>query len=144
VVRQFEATDQHAARQLILEGLGGHFGFIDETLNPDLDDIRSSFADGIFVVALIGDVVVGTGGFHRQVDGTANVVRMSTAAPHRRNGIGRAVLTSLIEHARTSDGCTRITLATNADWHDAVGFYRASGFTELLRTDAGVVFGLTL
>lgn len=41
-VRPFETRDQVAARKLILSGLGEHFGFIDERLNPDLDDIEFS------------------------------------------------------------------------------------------------------
>ena len=41
VVRRFAPADQDAARRLILEGLGAHFGSIDESLNPDLDDIAA-------------------------------------------------------------------------------------------------------
>ena len=36
LIRAFEPRDQAAARQLILAGLGEHFGWIDETCNPDL------------------------------------------------------------------------------------------------------------
>jgi GNAT superfamily N-acetyltransferase len=143
VVRPFLPQDQAAARELIVSGLAAHFGFRDETLNRDLDDIAATFADGAFFVASIEGVVVGTGGLHVQADGTANVVRMSTAHECRRGGVGGAVLSRLIEEAR-SRGCHRVTLATNAGWDDAIAFYRACGFEELLRTEAGVVFGLPL
>jgi GNAT superfamily N-acetyltransferase len=143
VVRPFLPQDQAAARELIVSGLAAHFGFRDETLNRDLDDIAATFADGAFFVASIEGVVVGTGGLHVQADGTANVVRMSTAPESRRGGVGRALLSRLIDEARMR-GCARITLATNADWDDAIGFYRACGFEELLRTETGVVFGLAL
>ena len=143
VVRAFDAADQDAARALILDGLAAHFGFLDETLNRDLDDIAATFADGAFFVATIDGVVAGTGGFHLQADGTANIVRMSTASYHRRSGVGSAVLHRLIEEARAR-ACHRITLATNADWDDAIGFYRTAGFEELLRTETGVVFEMTL
>jgi GNAT superfamily N-acetyltransferase len=148
-VRVFERADQDAARRLILEGLAAHFGFLDETLNRDLDDIAATFADGIFVVATIDAggggrrVIAGTGGLHVQPDGTANVVRMSTSAQHRRLGIGRAVLHRLIDEARARR-CHRITLATNADWDDAIGLYHAAGFDELLRSETGVVFAMPL
>jgi GNAT superfamily N-acetyltransferase len=143
IVRRFLPEDQAAARELIVSGLAAHFGFRDETLNRDLDDIAATFAAGAFFVASIEGVVAGTGGLHVQADGTANVVRMSTAAEYKRKGVGRAVLSRLIEEAR-SRGCHRVTLATNADWSDAIAFYRACGFEELLRTETGVVFGLAL
>lgn len=149
VVRAFGPADQDPARALILEGLAAHFGFLDETLNRDLDDIASTFADGAFFVATVGAdgegprAIAGTGGLHIKPDGTANVVRMSTAAQHRRSGVGSAVLGRLIEEA-LGRACHRITLATNADWDDAVGFYRASGFEELVRTETGVVFVMRL
>jgi putative acetyltransferase len=68
---------------------------------------------------------------------------MSTAPAYKRRGVGRAVLLQLIEEARRR-GCHRVTLATNADWDDAIGFYRACGFDELVRTEGGVVFGMRL
>ena len=42
-IRSFEVGDQEQARWLILEGLGEHFGYIDETLNPDLDNILHNY-----------------------------------------------------------------------------------------------------
>ena len=138
-MRRFEPDDQEAARALILDGLAGHFGFLDETLNRDLDDIATTFAEGAFFVATIDGVIAGTGGLHVQADGTANVVRMSTATEFRRRGIGRAVLLRMVEEAR-GRGCHRVTLATAAQWDDAVGFYRACGFEEIPRTETGVVF----
>ena len=42
-IRQFQPIDQEEARRIVLEGLGEHFGVIDESLNPDLDDIQESF-----------------------------------------------------------------------------------------------------
>ena len=55
-IRSFEVGDQEQARWLILEGLGEHFGYIDETLNPDLDDILHNYIipGHDFVVACMG------------------------------------------------------------------------------------------
>jgi putative acetyltransferase len=141
VVRPFAAPDQQAARALVLEGLGEHFGAIDETLNPDLNDIAASYATGVFLVACDGDRVVGTGALTPQADGVAIVSRMSTAAAHRRRGVARAVLARLVELARER-GCGRVVLGTNADWADAIAFYRAFGFEEMRRTPTGVLFEL--
>lgn len=143
VVRPFVPDDQDAARALILEGLGAHFGGIDESLNPDLDDVAASFADGAFFVATVDGAIACTGGFHQQKDATAQIVRMSTAATHRRRGIGRAVVLRLLDEAR-APRCRRVTLETNADWDDAIAFYRSCGFEEILRAEAGVAFAMTL
>ena len=128
-VRAFDRRDQGDARALILAGLGEHFGFIDETLNPDLNDIAS----GLFFVARDGDGIVGTGALTPQADGSAIVSRMSTAASHRRRGVARAVLTALAVAARER-GSIRLVLGTNADWQDAIAFYTAFGFSEMRRT----------
>ena len=143
VIRAFEAADQAAARAVILEGLGEHFGFIDETLNPDLDDIATSYANGVFLVAVIDGGIAGTGAMMPQPDGTALVARMSTLAKHRRRGVARQILSALIEQARER-GCTRIVLGTNAEWGDAIAFYAATGLTEMRRTAGAVLFELTL
>jgi len=142
-VRRFASGDQAAARSLILDGLAGHVGVLDETLNRDLDDIAATFAGGAFFVVTVDGVIAGTGGLHVHGDGTAQVVRMSTADAHRRRGVGRAVLLPLVEEARAR-GCGRVTLATNADWDDAIAFYRACGFEEVARTATGVAFTMTL
>lgn len=143
VIRAFEPVDQQAARALILDGLGRHFGFIDESLNPDLDDIAASFAGGAFFVACIDDEIAGTGGLLHSSADAAQIVRMSTAYTHRRRGIATAVLTRLIEEAGSRD-YTRVTLVTHAGWEDARSFYAACGFREAGRTEQAVRFELTL
>ncbi len=142
-IRPFEPRDQPAARALILAGLGEHFGFIDETLNPDLADISTTYADGVFFVACDGDTIVGTGALTPQPDGSAIVSRMSTAATCRRRGVARAVLMRLAYEARERR-CARLVLGTNADWQDAIAFYLAFGFSEMRRTPTGVLFELAL
>src|SRR5215203_5667644 len=42
-IRPFVPADQAQAREIILAGLGEHWGFIDDTLNPDLDDILAAY-----------------------------------------------------------------------------------------------------
>jgi hypothetical protein len=70
-IRPFEARDQQAARQLILSGLGEHFGYIDESLNPDLDEIMANYvtAGHVFIVAHSGEQLLGTGALY---NGTMN------------------------------------------------------------------------
>jgi hypothetical protein len=40
LITPFVAEYQNDVRRLILEGLREHFGHIDESLNPDLNDIQ--------------------------------------------------------------------------------------------------------
>src|SRR5258708_23019567 len=101
-IRSFEAGDQEQARWLILEGLGEHFGYLDETLNPDLDDILHTYlrAGHVFVVACMGRELVGTGALILHGEGISEMVRISTRKTYRRRGIGQAIVTYLVDVAR--------------------------------------------
>jgi GNAT superfamily N-acetyltransferase len=130
-IRPFEVCDQEQARWLILEGLGEHFGYIDETLNPDLDDILHNYimAGHVFLVAYIGRELVGTGALILHNDGISEMVRISTRKAYRRRGIGQAIISSLVNVARERGG-RRIIVKTNADWYDAIYLYKSLGFVE--------------
>lgn len=143
IVRPFVAEDQEAVRRLILDGLGEHFGFVDESLNPDLDDIVTSYvsAGSLFVVAAIGDQIVGTGALVREDPGVGRLVRMSVRSSVRRRGIARALVAHLIDAARQRR-YRRLVLETNVDWDDAIGLYTSCGFTEYARTPEEVHLAL--
>lgn len=130
-IRPFSPADQPATRQLILDGLAGHFGWLDETANPDLDDIQSSYLDrgARFVVAEIAGELVGTGALIAEAPGVGRLVRMSVSGQHRRRGIGRALVEHFILIAQAA-GYTRLIIETNDDWDDAIGLYRRCGFVE--------------
>jgi len=89
-IRSFEVGDQEQARWLILQGLGEHFGSIDGTLNPDLEDILHNYvlAGHVFVVACMGRELVGTGALISHGEGISELVRISTHKDYRRQGIG--------------------------------------------------------
>ncbi len=144
-IRTFEPCDQAAVRRLILSGLGDHFGRIDETLNPDVDDIMSSYVDpgNHFIVAEIDGELVGAGGLVAEGPNLGRIVRMSVAGEHRRKGIGRALLTHLLDSARRR-GYSRGVVETNHDWEDAVSFYKSYGFAEYARDDVSVYLSLGL
>jgi ribosomal protein S18 acetylase RimI-like enzyme len=130
LVRRFEPSDQAQCRQLILSGLGEHFGFIDDSRNPDLHDIAQSYLSNShdFYVAERDGQVVGTVGLLFE-PGRARIVRMSVARKHRQQGIATALLKKCIERARERGGSDMVAF-TEPHWSDAVGFYLALGFVK--------------
>lgn len=131
VIRPFTAADQKAARDLVLQGLGEHFGWIDESRNPDVDDIGAHYlASGhLFVVAYVGETLVGTGALIAVGKQTGRLVRMSVHRRWRRLGLGRALVAHLVDAARER-GYRRVVVETNKDWWDAIALYRRCGFDE--------------
>lgn len=145
VFRPIHPTDQATARDLILQGLGEHFGYIDESLNPDLDDIASHYAtvESAMIVAMLDGALVGTGALTLIDVNSAQMVRVSVSNAHRRRGIARAVVNQLITLARLW-GFERIEVETNYDWMDAIGLYRSLGFIEHSRDEVSVYMALGL
>ena len=138
-IRSFVASDQPAARQLILAGLGEHFGHVDAGLNPDIDDIVKSYVERgyPFLVARVGEALVGTGALVIQDAGGGQIVRVSVDPAYRRCGIGRALVTRLLDAARARR-LTRVWMETNDDWHDAIALYRCCGFRPYRWADGNV------
>lgn len=126
-IDRFRVGDQEAARALVLSGLAEHWGEVDPSLNPDLDDIGLSYASDVFLVARAGGRVVATGALVRRTPGEAEVVRMSVTAGLRRQGLGGLVLGALVLEARRL-GIDRLVLETTSTWTDVIAFYLAHGF----------------
>jgi ribosomal protein S18 acetylase RimI-like enzyme len=124
--------------------LGEHFGIIDQSLNPDLEDIQRSFitAGYTFYVAECDGHVVGTVGLLFET-GHSKIVRMSVAKSHRRRGIAKALLERCIE-STASRGLSKVVAFTEPQWSDAVGFYIASGFEQYGNDEVDVHLGLLL
>ncbi len=131
-VRPFTTADQPAARALVLAGLGEHWGFIDETLNPDLDDIAAAYPERTSLFLVVEDrsgALIGAGCLTEDDPSTGRLVRMSVASAARGRGIGRRLVHEL-EAAAHDRGYTRLVCETTVDWTDAIGLYLATGFTE--------------
>lgn len=120
-------TDQAPVRDLILQGLGDHWGTIEAWRNPDLDDIATSYSAGRTLVARDDEGVVATGTLI-SIDGTtAEIVRMSVRNTTRRGGVGRLVVAELLATAR-GWGTQRVVLETTSAWEGVVAFYLRCGF----------------
>ena len=144
-IRPFQARDQEAARQVILDGLGGHFGYIDGSLNPDIDDIIASYIvpGHVFVVAEVRGNLVGPGALVIEREDVGRIARVSVQRECRRKGIGSALVKHLIGIARQR-GLKRLLVETNNDWPDAVGLYKRCGFLEYEWDDVSVYMVLVL
>ncbi len=129
----------------MLEGLGEHFGFIDESLNPDLDDIEKSYLSSgqVFLVAESEGGIAGTAGLLFETPGAARIVRMSVRSSLRRRGIATALLAALIEEARTRS-LSSLVARTEPHWTDATSFYMRSGFEQFAEDEVDVHLRLEL
>ena len=126
-LRYFEPGDQDAAKDLILAGLAEHWGERDLTLNPDLNDIATSYADAVFIVGELADRIIGVGALVPRSDEEAEIVRMSVDSDLRRSGIGRQILQRLCDEGRQM-GFSRIILETTVTWDGVIAFYQRFGF----------------
>jgi len=144
-IRLFQAEDQQRAREVVLVGFGERFGFINEALNPDLDDILDTYiaAGDIFVVGYVGRELVATGALVKLEDELSEMVRISTCKEYRKRGIASAIIRHLIELARQR-GDRRIIIKTRLDWEDAITLYKRLGFTEFGRAQYGIGLELWL
>ncbi|MBN1250472.1 MAG: GNAT family N-acetyltransferase, partial [Anaerolineae bacterium] len=146
-IRAFQPHDQAAAKDLILAGLEEHWGTLDPTRNPDLNDVAATYAGASFLLAVMRDDsverIVGTGALKPHNATTGEIVRMSVAREARRRGIGRRILDALLDEARVR-GMTRVILETTETWAGAIAFYLAAGFEITHYQDGDVYFSLNL
>jgi GNAT superfamily N-acetyltransferase len=138
IIAPFRSQDQDEAGNLILQGLGEHWGFIDYTKNPDLDDIATTYANATFLVARLDGRLIGTGAFVTPSIGVAQIVRMSVAQDLRGCGIGTLILRQLYERAKSA-GYRKMILETTETWDDVIRFYRKFGF-QITHYQAGDVY----
>lgn len=131
-IRPFTSDDQGAAKRLVNEGLGERFGFVDESFNPDLDDIAAHYLARrhAFIVAERDGELIGTGGLVVARDGeSGQMVRVSVRRDLRGQGVGRALVEHLLGVARAA-GLRRVWMETNAGWGSAVRLYEGCGFRQ--------------
>ena len=137
-IRPFRTTDQAAARALIEEGLGEHFGCIDRNANPDLVDIAASYSGGTgaFFVAELDGKVVGTTGMI-VAERVGRLVRVAVGRAHRRAGVATALLDHVADFAARA-GVAELIASTQPEWPDATAFYRSHGFTPYGRDETDI------
>jgi putative acetyltransferase len=142
-IQSFQPKDQKEAKNLVLAGLVEHWGFLDPTLNPDLNDIAATYADGIFLVAWQEGKIVGTGALLPRSHDTAEIMRMSVTSTLRRSGLGSAILQRLCDYAQTK-GYHKLELETTCTWQEVIAFYLKFGFQITHHQDGDTYFELDL
>lgn len=144
-IRPFAAQDQDAVKALVLAGLADHWGELDLTLNPDLNDIAAWYAPqrGQTVVAVLDDEIVGTGTLREVEPGTAELVRMSVSSAHRGKGLGKGLVRHLTDLA-TASGYATLLCETTDTWQDAIALYLSCGFEIYDQHDGDFFFRLPL
>jgi RimJ/RimL family protein N-acetyltransferase len=143
VIRPLDAADAAAFQALRLRGLRESpeaFGSTyEEEAGIPLDEIAARLARGaegedVVFGALDDGVLVGVAGLrrdrHRKARHRAHVWGMYVAPEARGRGLGRALLESLIAHARTLPGVERLTLSVVPDNQAARSLYLHLGFVS--------------
>lgn len=124
---------------LINVNMERRFGFLDESMNPDLTNIVIAYQDDDFWLAIDDDKVVATGALRKLSQTEGQIVRMHTAVSRQRSGLGSLMLRKLEERARMR-GFSRLVLETNLDWLEAIAFYKRNGYSECHRNSENIHF----
>jgi len=88
--------------------------------------------NGVFLLAMRGDEVVGCGGVQWLDDVTAEIKRMWVSPTARGVGLGKRLLARLEDEARAA-GRARVVLDTNGVLLPAIAMYRNSGYVDIDR-----------
>jgi GNAT superfamily N-acetyltransferase len=139
----FQSENQAEVKSLIQAGLVEHWGWLDPSKNPDLDDIGQTYRNALFLVAWHGNRIVGTGALVPRSTATAEIVRMSVSAEMRRKGVGSEILQRLREHAIAA-GYQRLVLETTETWSEVIEFYEWLGFKLTHHLGGDAYFALEL
>ena len=142
-IRPFDPENQKRVKELLLNVLEEHWGYLDESKNPDLEDIAASYRDATFLVAWSEGKIVGTGAFIPRSETVVEIVRMSVMKELRRHAIGWQILCELCRRAY-HDGYSEVILETTETWKDVIKFYQRFGFQITHYVDGDVYFSLDL
>jgi GNAT superfamily N-acetyltransferase len=143
IIRPIRPDEIPAAKRIILTVAYNIFGF-DGTLEDsirhflaagklkDMDNLQANYlnAGGMFLVALNGEQVVGSGALRKVDDETAELKRMWLLETYHGQGIGYRLITQLFDFAR-QQGYIRVRLQTSPEQVRALAFYRKVGFYEI-------------
>lgn len=134
-VLEGQAASERAAR-----ALAAYFAELDErfaegydpelTHRVDAQEVTPPHGDFILVTEVGTGEVVGCGGVRVIADGVVEVRRMWLAPTARGHGLGRFLLKSLENRAR-SLGARRVLLGVHEALEEAIALFRSAGYREV-------------
>lgn len=77
--------------------------------------------------AIVDDIVIGVAALFRDGHNEFELARMAVDPAYRRQGIGRTLALTALQHAR-DEGANRVSLGSNTKLAPAIAFYRSLGF----------------
>ena len=143
IIRPIRPDEIPAAKHVILTVAYNIFGF-DGTLEDsiryfeaagelkDIDNVQANYfnSGGVFLVALNGEQVIGSGALRKVDDETAELKRMWLLEAYHGQGVGYRLITQLFDFAR-QQGYIHIRLQTSPEQVRALDFYHKIGFHEV-------------
>jgi GNAT superfamily N-acetyltransferase len=142
-IRPFQRGDAPKARQLIETVWREHFGhhldpfvrdFIYSRLS-DIDEAETVYRDqAIFLCAVVGAEIIGTGAIKRLDSRECEMTRMFVASAYRGRGIGRAIAEGLIKFALGAE-YDQVRLSSNKILTASHRLYERMGFQSTLPWD---------
>ena len=127
-----EPFDSPDARRLVA-GLDAHLAgryAPEHRFGPHLKAEHVAPGIGTFVIARLDGKAVGCGALRRRDPTTVEVKRMYVDPEIRGRGVAREILDYLESVARTMEA-ERLVLETGIYQEEAIGLYRAAGFTTI-------------
>lgn len=129
-IRCFQPGDEDAFRRLNEEWITRYFR-LEERDDKILGNPRAIiYSGGSILLAVVGDVRVGCCALVPMGNGSFEVSKMAVTQSHQGQGIGRLLMTEVIEQARRF-GARRLYLETNSTLHPAKRLYESVGFRHL-------------
>ena len=142
-IRPIKPDEIPAAKRVLLTVAYNIFGFdgtLEESIRhfeaagrlKDMDEVQSHYFGnhGVFLVALNGEQVIGSGALRKLDDETAELKRMWLLEAYHGQGIGYRLLSQLVDFA-IQHRYVRIRLQTSPEQVRALNFYRKFGFYEI-------------
>jgi ribosomal protein S18 acetylase RimI-like enzyme len=128
-IKLLTKENSSTAACLIESGLKEYFPNYDSKYNPDLLNLYDYYnkSRNIFLVGMINDTIVATGGLILEKNSTGRIVRMSIKKEYRRRGYATKILKA-IEKKAFDQGYKIIVLETTKTWQEAISFYQRNNY----------------
>ncbi|WP_371802475.1 GNAT family N-acetyltransferase [Candidatus Lokiarchaeum ossiferum] len=134
-------TTVNSAKNLVLAGLKEHWGYIDDTLNPDLYAILDHYIGkgDDFLVGIYENEIICCGALILEEYKVGRMQRISVDQNFRGMGLASKIVRSLEKQAKIR-GMDRIVVETTNTWSDAIRLYLKNGYTESHRDPEDIHF----